>query len=125
MRVRHARTRQWVEVTRRPWILRGIPAPAHLEGKSIRALLADPQANWDQPAITTYQQNNHTIRNEAWRYTHYADGGEELYQETNDPYEWNNWAKKTELNARKGELGRWLPQTNNPPAKGDGRRQKK
>jgi arylsulfatase A-like enzyme len=96
----------------------GLPTPAHVEGKSIRALLADPKASWDQPAMTTYRQNNHTVRSEEWRYTRYADGGEELYHETKDPYEWTNLAAKPEFAERKRELGRWLPQTNNPPADG-------
>ena len=59
----------------------GLPTPAHVQGKSIRALLANPKMPWDQPAVTTYRQNNHTVRSETWRYTHYSDGGEELYDE--------------------------------------------
>ena len=35
---------------------------------------------------------NHTVRTEDWRYIRYADGGEELYDETKDPYEWTNRA---------------------------------
>jgi len=95
----------------------GIPTPAHVQGRSIRALLANPKAEWAQPAITTYQKNNHTLRSERWRYTHYADGGEELYDETDDPNEWTNllW-QKTEAPA-KDDLSRFLPTENKPPAK--------
>ncbi len=73
---------------------------------------------WDRPAITTYRLNNHTVRSETWRYTHYADGGEELYDETKDPYEWTNLAKDgTGDKAVKSELGKYLPQENKPPAR--------
>lgn len=99
----------------------GLPTPAHVQGKSIRALLANPQMPWDQPAVTTYRQNNHTVRSEAWRYTHYSDGGEELYNEGKDPYEWTNLAKQPgEGDAVKKALGKYLPSENKPPAKGGG-----
>jgi arylsulfatase A-like enzyme len=92
--------------------LAGIAAPSHLEAKSIRPLLADPQAAWDTPAVTTYGQNNHAVRSEGWRYIRYADGGEELYDETADPYEWNNLAGSREFAARKAELAKFLPTEN-------------
>jgi arylsulfatase A-like enzyme len=99
----------------------GLPTPTHVQGKSVRALLANPQMPWNQPAVTTYRQNNHTVRSETWRYTHYSDGGEELYDETKDPYEWTNLAKQSgEGDAVKKDLGRYLPRENKPPAKGDG-----
>jgi arylsulfatase A-like enzyme len=99
----------------------GLPTPGHVQGKSIRPLLADPKSPWADPAITTYRQNNHTVRSETWRYTRYADGGEELYNETKDPYEWSNLASKSsEFEAPKSELGRFLPKDNKPPAKSGG-----
>src|SRR5262249_24489952 len=60
----------------------GIPTPPHVEGKSVRGLLADPTAAWGQPAVTTFGLNNHAVRTDGWRYIRYADGGEELYDET-------------------------------------------
>ena len=92
----------------------GIPTPAHNEGVSIRRLLADPKASWDLPALTTYRFNNHTVRSEGWRYIRYANGDEELYDETRDPNEWTNLAAKPEFAARKTELAKSLPRTNAP-----------
>lgn len=103
----------------------GLPIPHHVQGKSLRPLLADPAAPWDAPAITTYRLNNHSIRAEGWRYTRYADGGEELYDETQDPYEWTNLASRPESASRKTALGQWLPKDNQPPARGDGQTKKK
>ena len=99
----------------------GLPTPAHVQGKSLRPLFTDPKASWSDPAITTYRQNNHSIRTEGWRYTHYADGGEELYDETKDPYEWSNLAGKSAgFDATKGSLQKYLPTENKPPATGGG-----
>ena len=73
---------------------------------------------WQQPAVTTYLQNNHTVRTETWRYTHYSDGGEELYDETKDPYEWTNLARNGGGDkAMKSELSKFLPQENKPSAR--------
>ena len=98
----------------------GIEKPAHVQGENIRALLTNPKAEWKQPAITTYRQNNHSIRSEDWRYTHYADDGEELYDETKDPYEWKNEAKNAANATIKTDLARYLPTENKPHAKSDG-----
>jgi arylsulfatase A-like enzyme len=97
----------------------GIPTPSHVQGKSIRSLLADPNAKWDLPAITTYRFRNHAVRAEDWRYIRYADGGEELYDETKDPYEWTNLASYTEYAAKKAELAKWLPTENKPDIGGE------
>jgi hypothetical protein len=89
-----------------------------VQGKSIRPLLENPQLPWEQPAITTYRQNNHSIRSQQWRYTRYADGGEELYNEGNDPYEWTNLAKEGAGDpSLKRQLGQFLPAENKPPAR--------
>lgn len=98
----------------------GLPVPAHVEGPSIAALLRDPNAAWDKPAITTHGFQNHTVRTEKWRLIRYADGSEELYDEIADPYEWTNLAAKPEYAAAKADLARWLP-TKNAPHKGAGR----
>ena len=92
----------------------GIPTPGHVEGDSIRSLLARPEAKWDKPALTTYGFSNHAVRTENWRYIRYADGGEELYDEAKDPFEWTNVASKAELSLIKSELARWLPKVNKP-----------
>ena len=90
----------------------GIATPKHVEGVSIRSLLADPQAAWDSPALTTYLQNNHAIRTEGWRYIRYADDGEELYDERADEHEWKNLASDPAFAAKKAELAKSLPAVN-------------
>jgi arylsulfatase A-like enzyme len=92
--------------------LAGIAKPAHVEGPSIRALLADPKAAWSTPALTTYLRNNHAVRSERWRYIRYSDGGEELYDHDADPNEWTNLANKPEFAGIKKELAVHFPKAN-------------
>ncbi len=92
----------------------GIPTPKHVEGNSIRALLADPKGQWNEPAITTFRFKNHSVRTEGWRYIRYANGDEELYDETADPNEWKNLAQHAEYTQKKSELGKLLPKEDTP-----------
>jgi arylsulfatase A-like enzyme len=94
----------------------GLSTPTHNEGKSLKSLLANPEAPWDQPALTTYMFNNHGVRSEHWRYIRYNDGSEELYDEDRDPMEWTNLAGKPGHESVKAELARFLPRTNTPDA---------
>lgn len=92
----------------------GIPTPKHVQGQSIRALLANPKAVWDRPALTTYKWNNHAVRSAGWRYIRYANGDEELYNEGADPNEWKNLAGLAEHAVQKTALAKWLPTQNQP-----------
>lgn len=62
----------------------------NIEGNSLRPLLKNPNEPWEYVAISTLGQNNHSIRDERWRYISYADGSEELYDHNIDPNEWHN-----------------------------------
>lgn len=90
----------------------GVPTPKHVQGVSIKPLLADPQAPWDRPGVTTSQQGQHSVRTEKWRYIRYQDGTEELYDEVSDPYEWTNLAAKPEMAGTIKALAAWLPKEN-------------
>ena len=88
-----------------------------IEGVSIGPLLKDPNANWEHVAISTLGQNNHSIRDERWRYIHYADGSQELYDHKTDPHEWDNLAATppTPLHAKIiARLKKHLPRLNVP-----------
>jgi arylsulfatase A-like enzyme len=98
--------------------LTGLPKPDFLEGVSIRPLLANPQVEWTRPALSSFGFNNHSVRSAQYRYTRYANGDEELYDEKADPYEWVNLAGKPELGPVKAELARWMPTENKPDMRG-------
>jgi arylsulfatase A-like enzyme len=68
----------------------GLPPDSACDGVSVVPLLENPDAEWNRPALMTYMPGNHAVRSERWRYIRYADGTEELYDHTVDPYEWRN-----------------------------------
>jgi arylsulfatase A-like enzyme len=92
----------------------GTKTPGHLDGRDISALLKNPRAAWDFPAITTHGFKNHAVRSDGWRYIRYENGDEELYDETADPLEQVNLASRAEHAARKAELAQWLPKVDAP-----------
>jgi len=91
-----------------------VTVPSNLEGYNIKALLENPSAKWEKPAITTFHWNNHSLRTKRWRYIRYADGGEELYDHNIDDYEWKNLAKEPAYTALKEELAKSFPKVNKP-----------
>jgi len=106
-----------------------LPAPQNpqgqrLEGISMRTLLADPDAVWNRPALTTYGRNNHSLRSQHYRYIRYADGSEELYDHRIDPMEFHNLAGSSQLSDVKRKLAQWLPKSNVPEAPRDKNRSK-
>jgi arylsulfatase A-like enzyme len=92
----------------------GLPIPKHVEGVSIKSLLMNPNANWNRSALTTHGFNNHAVRSANWRYIRYNGGGEELYDETKDPYEWTNLAGDKKYDKVKAELSKSFPKMNKP-----------
>jgi iduronate 2-sulfatase len=90
----------------------GLPAPAGLEGVSLKPLLESPIMPRSRPAYTQVTRGTPTatgekakagsprimgrsIRSERWRYTEWDEGkkGAELYDHDADPHEWKNLAK--------------------------------
>jgi arylsulfatase A-like enzyme len=94
----------------------GLPPRTDLEGLSLVPQLKAAATKRERPAITSHNQGNHGIRSERWRYIHYADGTEELYDMQRDPNEWTNLASKPEHAAVIEEQRKWLPKIDVPPA---------
>lgn len=69
-----------------------LPEKKDLDGRSIAKLLSNPTFEWNEMALTSKKDGNHTLRSQNYRYNVYADGFEELYDERVDPNEWNNIA---------------------------------
>ena len=94
-----------------------LPEVDGLSGQSIAALLADPNIVWKRPALTSHGRGNHALRSQRWRYIRYADGGEELYDHSNDPNEWTNLATRPEFADIKSDHAKWLPAVDAEPRK--------
>ncbi|WP_019028927.1 sulfatase-like hydrolase/transferase [Colwellia piezophila] len=78
-----------------------------LGGFSLRPFIEDPTTqNWPGPngALTVVgnyansgkekhvAKQNYSYRTKQWRYIHYSNGAQELYNHDDDPHEWNNIA---------------------------------
>ncbi|HKQ49975.1 MAG TPA: sulfatase [Phycisphaerae bacterium] len=90
--------------------LTGLPPYAGLEGASLVPLLADPEAAFDHPAITTLGTTGQTVRTDRWRLIRYANGGTELYDHDVDPHEWTNLAEDPGHAQIRAELLALLPE---------------
>jgi len=88
--------------------LAGLPSKKDLDGKSVVPLLRDPHKQW-QPALMTMGKGNHAVRSDRWRYIRYKDGSEELYDHSNDPWEWTNLARQPEYAEVIAKHKKWLP----------------
>lgn len=100
----------------------GQPARKDLEGHSLVPQLKDAAKERLWPAITTHNQGNHAVRTMDWRYIHYADDSEELYELRKDLNEWTNLAKRPEYASVKMDLARWLPKVDKPAVPGSAHR---
>ncbi len=89
----------------------GLPAKADNDGQSLVPLLKNPQQKWSRPAIMTQGRGNHAIRTDRWRYIHYKDGTEELYDHECDPWEITNLASDARYASVIEEHKQWLPKT--------------
>lgn len=92
--------------------LTGLEANPLNEGKSLKPLIVQKKSNWDKPAITSYGKNNHAIQTERYRYLHFEDGSEELYDHHRDPNEWHNIADVDGAEKIKATLKKYLPEKN-------------
>ena len=98
--------------------LAGLKADPKHEGDSLVPLLKDPDAEWPHMARSSFGPGNVAIISEHYRYIHYHDGSEELYDIEQDPNEWKNLAADPKY---KGTIARhkaFLPRTYHPMLRG-------
>ena len=96
----------------------GLDSYAPLEGISLRPQLENPANSPRRPAITTHGPNNHSIVDERYRYTRYADGSEELYDHLIDPNEETNRIGDPNFREVAVRLAAFLPAVNAPNTSG-------
>jgi uncharacterized sulfatase len=87
----------------------GMRAPDGLAGKSLRPLLAQPNARWNRAAYSVVKRGEifgRSVRTERWRYTEWNEGraGVELYDHRHDAREQINLAKDRKFAATLKEL---------------------
>ncbi|WP_417850916.1 sulfatase [Thalassoglobus sp.] len=89
-----------------------------LEGHSLVPQLKNADAPRKWPAITTHNAGNHSVVTDQYRYIHYADGSEELYDILHDPDEFTNLANDPQFQKIKASLAKLYPRNDAPPAPG-------
>ncbi len=71
----------------------GLPGKDDNSGPSLVPLLRNATAPWPHVSLTWgHRPGTIGLSASGWRYLRYPDGGEELYDIRNDPYEWHNLA---------------------------------
>jgi arylsulfatase A-like enzyme len=77
--------------------LSGVKDDQSRDGVSLVPILKNPEAAKDRDVfLPGMKPGEYAIINRDWRYIHYADGTEELYDCKRDPNEWENLAGKAE-----------------------------
>lgn len=95
----------------------GLPQPeSGLQGRSLKTLLGDPRAAWDERAIGAfgskdYQRPGLTVRTARHRYAEDEQGRPvALYDHDADPLEWNNLVQDRQLAGVRRQLSAILSQ---------------
>jgi len=93
--------------------LTGVPAPAGLDGVSLRPILLDPRARVKEAAVTVSSRGlrlARSLRTSRWRYTWWRPDAAELYDHQQDPDEVHNLAADARQRATVATLRQKLEQ---------------
>jgi arylsulfatase A-like enzyme len=83
----------------------GLPAKHGISAQSLVPLLRDPAAQWPHAAVTQLSHPaEFAVSAQTWRYIHYRNGDEELYDIVHDTNEWTNLAAMPEHKAKLDEM---------------------
>ncbi len=83
--------------------------PDYLEGKSFAKVVADPELSFKNEVFAVTKRGDmigHMVKNEDWRYIEWDNGenGRELYNQKNDPGEYQNLADNATYDSVMAEL---------------------
>jgi len=93
----------------------GLPPKDGIGGNSLVPLLADPEAPWPHAATTFFgHPQRHAVSTERFRYIHYINGAEELYDIATDPYEWTNLAREPRHRGQLDKMRLLVPRDRKP-----------
>lgn len=86
-----------------------LQAPAHIEGKSFKSVINDPSKSFRSEVRAITRRGDKfgaMVKNKDWRYIEWDNGekGQELYDQHNDPFEYNNLADDPEYSKVLNEM---------------------
>nr|WP_271891675.1 sulfatase-like hydrolase/transferase [Planctomicrobium sp.] len=90
------------------------PPENQLEGNDLSVLMKDPDTTWHEATVTTFGYKNYGVRSQRYRYIVYENGTEELYDHTQDKWEWKNLADDPEYAVIKKKMRQELPTHHEP-----------
>jgi arylsulfatase A-like enzyme len=93
-----------------------LPANKKLQGENLVPLINNPELEQERFVLSTWYYKNHAVRSDNWRYIHYRDGSEELYNHENDPGEHINLASDSQFADVIAAHKKWLPEKDALPA---------
>lgn len=93
--------------------LAGLEQPVGLDGTSLAGAVRGEKVE-HSPVLSVFGPDNFALRSDRWRYIHYADGSEELYDHRNDPDEKNNLASSPEYVSVLDEFRPQVPRQSMP-----------
>ncbi len=94
----------------------GLPVDPGLEGESLVPVLQDPTIDTNRNVLLPHDHpGSYAVINRDWRYIHYRDGSEELYDLARDEHEWHNLAADPAYDAAKATLQAAAPREFAPP----------
>ena len=94
----------------------GLPSIAAHDGVSLVPFLNNPGLRSGRVVVTEFRRGNAAVRSERYRYIRYAGGGEEMYDHSSDPKEWENLISTPKHRALADKLAQHLPETWAPSA---------
>ena len=86
------------------------PIEQSFDGQSLLPLILDSDMSWERPVLTALSDQDFAVRTNRWRYIHYHDGGEELYEYIGDPSELRNLANDPAHQDTIQQLRQYLPE---------------
>ena len=90
--------------------LSGLPPQEKVHAPSLIPLLKDTKSQWPHMAFTQLMKpDNYSVSGTQWRYIHYDNGDEELYDIHADPFEWKNLAGDPKYSEQIARLKKHVP----------------
>ncbi len=90
--------------------LAGLPPVLGLAGRSLVAEVEGERPPEEPVSVTTFSRGNYTVARGHWRYIHYFDGSQELYDLAADPHQFENLAGEDAHQERLQTLRQRLPE---------------